>query len=306
MNFTKGSVYRGVFAATLTPLKAELEPDLDRLIDHCHWLFDRQCDGIGVLGTTGEANSFSVKERLEIISAVGNSNLPKDRLMIGTGTCAEPDTINLTRASLEAGVNTVLMLPPFYYKGLTDIDLATAFARVIERVAEHRLRIILYHFPALTGVPITPGVIEKLLRDYPDTLVGMKDSSGDLKNMLTLLNEFPGFGVYSGTEKHLLPVLQAGGPGCISATVNITSVQAASVVDSYDTSQTNVQELQEKLVSLRQIFDGLPLVPSLKETMASITGYSGWRLTRPPLGTLEGHTISKLSDALLSAGLDFS
>ena len=304
MIVTEAGVTRGVFAAALTPMTADLAPDLTAMISHFGWLLDRGCNGLGLLGTTGEANSFSVEERLAIIDAVGESDLPKDRLMIGTGTCAEPDTLQLTQASLAAGINTVLMLPPFYYKGITDQGLADSFARIIERTDDDGLRIVLYHFPKMTGVPITPGAIELLLRDYPNAVVGLKDSSGDLDNMTSLLKSFPGFGVYAGTERYLLPILRAGGPGCISASANVTSAMAAEVFQAFEGSASTADDLQERLTAVRQVFDGLPLLAALKEAMISITGREGWRALRPPLTALDAAQSEHLRNSLDQAGFN--
>ncbi len=296
------NVIQGVLAAALTPMNTDLSPDLGAMITHFKWLLERGCDGIGVLGTTGEANSFSVEERLEIIYAVGNSDLPSSKLMIGTGTCAEPDTLRLSRAALSAGVKTVLMLPPFYYKGITDEGLANAFARVIEGIGDDDLKVVLYHFPKMTGVPITAGAIELLLKDYPNVVVGLKDSSGDLDNMTSLLATFPGFGVYSGTERYLLPILQAGGPGCISASANVTSAMAQEVYQAFRTGTSNAEELQERLTAVRQVFDGLPLIGALKEAVANVTGRNGWRALRPPLTLLDAVQSEKLRESLDQVG----
>ena len=295
---------RGVLAAALTPLTADLAPDLPAMIAHFQWLLGRGCDGLGILGTTGEANSFSVAERLSIIDAVGESGLPKDRLMVGTGTCAEPDTLELTRAVLAAGVKSVLMLPPFYYKGIADQGLAESFARIIDRVADDGLRVILYHFPKMTGVPITAGAIELLRRNYPDVVVGLKDSSGDLGNMASLLEAFPGFGVYAGTERYLLPVLRAGGAGCISATANVTSPMASGVFRAHERSDGDADARQERLTAARRALDGFPLVAALKEAMATITGRPGWLAVRPPLTPLEPARKRELRESLAAAGFD--
>ena len=292
------SLIRGVFAAALTPMTTGLAPDLGAMITHFKWLLERGCDGIGVLGTTGEANSFSVEERLEIIYAVGNSDLPGSKLMIGTGTCAEPDTLRLSQAALAAGVKTVLMLPPFYYKGITDEGLANAFARIIDGIGDDDLKVVLYHFPKMTGVPITAGAIELLLKDYPSVVVGLKDSSGDLNNMTSLLAEFPGFGVYAGTERYLLPILKAGGPGCISASANVTSAMAQDLYQAFRTGKSNAKELQEQLTAVRQVFDGLPLIGALKEAMANLTGCTGWRALRPPLTLLDAAQSEQLRVSL--------
>lgn len=301
---TGSNITRGVLAAALTPLTPNLAPDLPSMISHFQWLLDRGCDGLGVLGTTGEANSFSVAERLAITDALGESGLPKDRLMIGTGTCAEPDTLELTHAALAAGIRSVLMLPPFYYKGITDQGLAAAFARVIDRVGDGDLRVILYHFPKMTGVPITQGAVELLRRDYPDIVVGLKDSSGDLGNMTSLLEAFPGFGVYAGTERYLLPVLQAGGPGCISATANVTSLMASDVFRAHEESDNDAGDLQERLTAVRQVFDGLPLVAALKEAMTTITGRRGWQAIRPPLTLLAPAQKRELQESLHAEGFN--
>lgn len=298
MTTTKAGLTRGVFAAALTPMTADLAPDLKAMISHFRWLLDRGCDGLGILGTTGEANSFSVSERRAIIDAVAESDLPKERLMIGTGTCAEPDSLQLTQAALASGVKTVLMLPPFYYKDVTDQGLANAFARIIDRVGDERLRVVLYHFPKMTGVPITARAVDILLNAYPDVVVGLKDSSGDLGNMISLLETFPGFGVYAGTERYLLPVLRAGGPGCISATANVTSSMAAEVFSAHDCSTPNADELQERLTAVRQVFDGLPLIAALKEAMATITDGTRWRALRPPLTPLDAAQAMQLQESL--------
>lgn len=296
------SVIRGVFAAALTPMTTDLAPDLSAMITHFKWLLERGCDGIGVLGTTGEANSFSVEERLEIIYAVGNSDLPSSKLMIGTGTCAEPDTLRLSQAALAAGIKTVLMLPPFYYKGITDEGLANAFARIIEGIGDDDLKVVLYHFPKMTGVPITAGAIELLLKDYPSVVVGLKDSSGDLDNMMSLMTTFPEFGVYAGTERYLLPILQAGGPGCISASANVTSAMAQDVYQAFRTEKSNAKALQEQLTAVRQVFDGLPLIGALKEAMANLTGRTGWRALRPPLTLLDAVQSEQLRESLDQTG----
>ena len=301
---TGSGVTRGVLAAALTPMTADLAPDLPAMLAHFRWLLGRGCDGLAILGTTGEANSFSVAERLSIIDAVGESGLPKDRLMVGTGTCAEPDTLELTRAARAAGIGSVLMLPPFYYKGVTDRGLAESFARIIDRVADGGLRVILYHFPAMTGVPITVGAIELLRRDHPGVVVGLKDSSGDLGNMTSLLEAFPGFGVYAGTERYLLPVLRAGGPGCISATANVTSPMASGVFRAHERSDDDADARQERLAAVRRVLDRFPLVAALKEAMATITGEPGWRAMRPPLTPLEPARRRELRESLAAEGFD--
>ena len=181
----------GVLAAVLTPLNADLSPDLDRLLRHCRWLIDNGCDGLAVLGTTGEANSFSVDERIAILDGLAEAGIPGDRLLPGTGCCALTDSVSLTRRAVELGAAGVLMLPPFYYKDVSDAGLFATFAEIIERVGDSRLRIYLYHFPRMSAVPFSHALIEDLLKRYPDTVAGMKDSSGDLANMAGAARAFP-------------------------------------------------------------------------------------------------------------------
>ena len=150
----------------------------------------------------------------------------------------------------------------------------------------------------MTGVPITAGAIELLLKNYPGVVVGLKDSSGDLKNMTSLLTTFPGFGVYAGTERYLLPILQAGGPGCISASINVTSSMAQEVYQAFQTGKSNAEELQEQLTAVRHVFDGLPIIGALKEAMANLTGRTGWRTLRPPLTLLDAVQSAQLRESL--------
>ena len=208
---------KGVYTAALTPLTADLGPDLDLLAGHGRWLLDNGCDGLAVLGTTGEANSFSLDERLLILDGLAEAGIPGEKLMPGTGACALPDAIELTRKALDIGAAGVLMLPPFYYKNPSDEGLFAAYSEIIQKVGDDRLRVFLYHFPQMSGVPITYPLIDRLLKEYPETVIGMKDSSGDFDNMSGAAREFPGFAVFSGSDEFLLPLIEAGGAGCITA-----------------------------------------------------------------------------------------
>jgi len=213
----------GVYAAVLTPQHDDLSPDHGRLAAHSQWLLANGCDGLGILGTTGEANSFSTAERLEILDKLAENGVPTASMMPGTGCCAIPDTVEITKKAMEIGAGSVLMLPPFYYKNQTDEGLFAAFSEVIQRVGDSKLKVCLYHFPQMSNVPISMKLIEMLRKDYPDTVVGMKDSSGVLDNMVQAAREFPGFCVFSGADDLMLPLLREGGAGCITACANISS-----------------------------------------------------------------------------------
>ena len=168
----------GVWSAAVTPLNNDLTVNLAAMVAHHKWLLANGCNGVAVLGTTGEANSFSVRERLDVIAAAAASGIAKEQLLIGTGCCAPTDTIELTRAALDAGFNQVLMLPPFYYKGVSDDGLFAAFDHVIQQLADDRLAIVIYDFPLMTGLDMSVDLLVRLNKAYPNTVVGVKDSSG--------------------------------------------------------------------------------------------------------------------------------
>lgn len=292
----------GVFAATLTPLDDDLSPDHRLLADHHRWLLATGCDGVAVLGTTGEATSFTVEERQSILDGLVEAGIPGTAMIAGTGCCAIPDTVRLTRHAVEAGAAGVLMLPPFYYKNVSDDGLFAAYAETIERVGDGRLRIYLYHFPKMSGVPLSLGLIERLLKAYPGTVAGIKDSSGDWGNMAAMCRAFPGFAVFAGSEEFLLPILRAGGAGCISATANLTAPLAAQLYANWRDPQA--EPLQAALAGLRRAFEGHPFTAAAKEVLAAHSGHGGWRNLRPPLVPLAPDRAAALRAGLDAAGFE--
>jgi 4-hydroxy-tetrahydrodipicolinate synthase len=290
----------GVFAAALTPLNGDLSPDHEAMLGHYRWLLARGCDGVAALGTTGEANSFSVEERLAIIEALAASDIDPGRLLIGTGCCAIPDTVRLSRAALDMGAAGVLMLPPFYYKNPSADGLYAAYAEVIERLGDERLAIYVYHFPAMTGIDISIAFLERLVADYPDTVVGLKDSSGDWSHTEAVCRALPGFGVFAGSEQFLLPVLRAGGAGCISATVNVTCQLAAGVYARW--RESDAEALQEELSNLRLKIQAYPAIAALKQIMAHTRGRAEWLNLRPPLLPLKPDQAAALLSELGGIG----
>jgi len=275
---------QGAWAAALTPLNNDLSVNLDGMVAHHKWLLSQGCDGVAVLGTTGEANSFSVAERRAVIEAAAASGIDARKLMIGTGCCALPDTVELTRAVLDAGIPTVLMLPPFYYKGVSDDGLFAAFDHVIQTVGDPRLRIVVYDFPKMTGLDIGTDLLVRLHKAYPDTVVGVKDSSGNWDDMKAVADAIPGFGTFAGTEQYLLPTLQAGGAGCISATANATAHLCARVYAAFKAGdEAAAQAAQQSATEVRLMLQKYPAIPSLKQIMMAHTGDAGWRNMRPPI-----------------------
>ncbi len=274
--------FKGVYAAALTPLTDNLEPDIGLMAAHCRWLLDNGCDGLAILGTTGEANSFGLKERIGILDGLAEAGIPGEALIPGTGACALPDAIALTKVAMNNGAAGVLMLPPFYYKNPSDDGLFAAYSEVIQQIGDDKLKICLYHFPQMSGVPIPYSLIERLLKEYPGTIAGMKDSSGDADNMIGAAKNFPGFAVFAGSDELLLPLIEAGGAGCITACANVGSRLAGEVYNGWVNGE-DVSATHETLTAVRNTIMKFPLSTALKTLMARHSGNGGWLNIRPPL-----------------------
>ena len=275
----------GVFCAAVSPVHADLTPDHDALAAHCRALLEEGCDGVALLGTTGEANSFSAAERRAMLEAVVASGIAPDRLLPGTGVASFMETVELTRHALSLGVSTIVMLPPFYYKGISDDGLFAAYAEIAERVGDPRLRVVLYHIPQFSAVPITVPVIARLRDRFPGVFVGLKDSSGDLNNMIALVEAFPGFAVLAGADPLMLPLLRQGGAGCITATSNLVAGDLAFIYRNHaDPAQAEaVEAAQARVVAVRNQVSRFAQIASIKALLARRTGHAGWSNLRPPL-----------------------
>src|SRR5918995_6723309 len=293
---------KGILAAVLTPMDQDLNPDHQAFAAHCQRLLAAGCHGLSVFGTTGEANSLSVDERLAALEALVESGVPPETLLPGTGSCALTDTVRLSRAALEAGTAGALVLPPFYYKDVGDDGLFRFFAEVIERIGDDRLRLYLYHIPQMTGIDLGLPLISRLIDAYPGVVVGTKDSSGDRGRITTLRREFPDFSVLAGAETLLLETRRGGGEGCISPPVNVPPRLTRRVHDAHAAGKDDEAEaLQERLTQLRVSIEAYPVIPALKQLMATLTFEEQWRNIRPPLSSLdEKHTNALLSNVPLA------
>ena len=239
----------GVFAAVPTPFTADYEPDIELFLEHCNWVLDSGCDGVNVLGTTGEANSQSLQARASIMRAAAESNLDRGGLMVGTGTPSLHETIELTQLAAGLGYDAALVLPPYYYKPVTDDGLFEFFARVIGAVDDTDIGIYLYNFPQLTGLTFSTELVERLIAAFPRQMCGMKDSSGDMPYTENMAATFAGrFDVFPGSEAPLPDAVEKGYAGCISASVNATAVITAKVW------QTREQVSAEDAAELRAFF----------------------------------------------------
>ena len=289
----------GVLSAVLTPLDSNLNADYPRLVKHINWLLGRGNNGIGLLGTTGEANSFSVDERRQILEAVLDRGIAPGKLIVGTGCCAITDTVFLTRHAHSHQVAGILLLPPFYYKQINDVGLETYIAKLLDKVGENEIKIYLYHFPQLSGAPFTVKLTERLVSKYPNNIIGMKDSGGDWSHIEEILKAIPGFRLYAGSEKFLLPVLKAGGVGCISASANLTSPEAAAVYEAW--KKGSGEKEQARLSLLREALEKYPSIGTLKYIFAKLSGDKDWLNIRPPnviLTPEEGFQVEQKLKAL--------
>lgn len=290
-----------VWSPVITPFGDDLAPDTERLVRHCHWLLDNAV-GLAVFGTNSEANSLTVGEKERSLEALVASGVPGTQLMPGTGSCAIGDAVSLSRRAVELGCSGVLMLPPFYYKEVSDEGLYRFYAEVIERIGDARLRIYLYHIPPIAQVPIRLLLIERLLKVYPNTVVGIKDSSGDWQNTQALIDAFAGegFQVYAGSERFLLDTLRAGGAGCISATANVNPGPIAELAQTWQ--QTDADEQQAGLNRIRDLFERFPMIPALKAATGHYSGDASWYRTRPPLVELDDAQRNELVALLGEVG----
>jgi 4-hydroxy-tetrahydrodipicolinate synthase len=290
---------RGALAPVLTPFRPDLTPDMPRFISHCRWLIDQQV-GLAVFGTNSEAASLSVDERIAMTDAVLAAGIPAARMMPGTGGCALSDAVRLTRHAVANGAAGALMLPPFFFKGVTDEGLYAYYSEVIEQVSSADLRVYLYHIPQFTQVPITLKLIEMLRKRYPETVVGAKDSSGDWSNTSAMIDNFAldGFDVFPASESTLSKALPLGAAGCISATINMNPAGIHALYQGWNGQEGPA--LQAKADAVRQVFQQFPMIPAMKRVVAETAKNPDWAIVRPPLVELDEGQSTKLRAVLNS------
>lgn len=275
----------GVFAPVLTPMNDDLSPATEKWIAFCKELLATGCTGLAPFGTTSEANSLGLDERTTMLEALVAAGVPVAKLMPGVGMNAIPDTVKLSAQAARLGCGGVLMLPPFYYKGVSDEGIFRAVAEVIERVGDARLKVYVYNIPPIAVVGYSLAVIERLLSAYPATVVGMKDSSGDWAYQKSVLEAFPQFDIFTGSERYLLANLRLGGVGTISAMANVIPDKIRFLYDNY--LAANADEVQERLDRFRAATRDYAAIPALKQILATRSGDRNWLTLRPPLTSLE-------------------
>jgi len=299
---------RGVLAPVVTPFKADLSPDCERFIRHCQWLLSQDC-GLAVFGTNSEANSMAAEERSTLLDAVVAAGIDPSRMMPGTGCCSIAETVELTTHAVRHGCAGVLMLPPFYYKDLSEEGLYRYFSEVVQRVGDTRLKIYLYHIPPVAIVGITPKLVERLLKAYPTAIAGMKDSSGDWNNTKIFLDAFAenGFDVFVGSESFLLANMRNGGVGTISATANVNPAAIHKLYRQWNTAgdADNADQQQSKLNAVREVFSSRKfpsMIAALKQAIAIHRNDPEWSRVRPPLVELTKEQAKLLAAELKAIG----
>ena len=298
--------FSGVLVPVLTPFDPSLAPDTGRFVDYCERLLSHGADGLALFGTTSEANSMSAGERMGLLDALVRHGIPGERLMPGIGSCSVTETTQLLSHATESGAAGALMLPPFFYKGAaaTDDGLFDFVARVMEQTEGSSTKVYLYHIPPVAVLGWSVSLVRRVIEAFPDRIVGLKDSSGDWSNTRQLIESFPGFDIFPGSEVFLLDGLRAGAVGCITATGNLNLKGIRAVYANWESE--SAEELQSRATNIRMAIQnaGIPIAV-MKAYLAAQSGSESWAQVRPPLESVDQKTIRELESELRSMGFQY-
>ncbi|MBX3512200.1 MAG: dihydrodipicolinate synthase family protein [Xanthobacteraceae bacterium] len=286
----------GIWPPAATPFREDLSIDTERYVAFCHELLRDGAHGLAVLGTTSEANSLDFEERKSLLEKLVASGIDPAQLLPGTGAASFGDAVKLTKHAADLGVKGSLLLPPFYYKGVSDEGLFEFVSEVIARVKNPRLRLYLYNFPQQTGLVWSPELIAKLRGAFPETVVGIKDSSGDAKYLNALLEKFPGFAIFPSSESLMVDALGKGAAGCISASANTHVKEIRALYDGWKSPEAAA--MNERASAIRALIVSFPLIAAVKATLAEQHKHKGWQRLRPPLTALTDRQAQDLRDKL--------
>ena len=291
----------GVYSASVTPINLDYSINKELFLKHCNNLLDHGVNGLAVFGTTGEANSFNVEEKIDSLEYLTANNFLPQNLIPGTGHCSIADTVKLTKKCSDLKVKAVLVLPAFFYKSVSDEGVINYYRRIVEEVGDKDLKYVLYHIPQTSGVPISFEVIDKLLKLYPKNIVGIKDSSGNLDNMLKMTKFFNGFSVFSGSDSLALKVCKRGGAGAITATSNISGKLLSFIVNNFknDNSIENFAQLQLLQEKIREVLFTHEPVSAIKAYMSLLENNEEWNQVNPPLHRIDNPKSDKTVIGLL-------
>jgi 4-hydroxy-tetrahydrodipicolinate synthase len=286
----------GVFCASATPILQDGTPDHAAFAAHAKALIEEGCDGIALLGTTGEANSFSLGQRQDLLENLIASGIDPQRLLPGTSQTNVPDTVILMRHAVDAGVKATVVLPPFYYKGVSDEGLFRFYAEAIESVGSNDLRIVLYHIPPIAQIGLSIELVGRLIEAFPGVIVGIKDSSGKLESMQAFASAFDNFSVLAGADPLMLPLLRSGGAGCITSSSNLIGKHLRVVFDNFfDPAQSEkVDAAQARINAWRDLSNAYVQLPTVKAMLAKRRNHEGWTRVRPPLVELQPAELERI------------
>lgn len=301
MDSSSSPLIRGLWCATLTAVARDGSIDHARNFAHARWLFAQGVDGIAPFGTTGEGQSFAADERREGLDALLEAGVPATRIVAGTGCTALPETVALTRHAVAAGCRGCLVLPPFFWKGVGDDGLYAWYAELIERVADARLRLMLYHLPQVSLVPLSVALVERLATAFPGVVAGVKDSEGDWEHTSALLARTPHLTIVSGHEPHLPRLVAGGGAGTICGVANVAPGLVRPLL-----APTVTPEAERRIASFLDIAFRQPFLPGFKAMLADRNDDPDWLRVRAPLQALDAAQCEALRVALRGAGFDFA
>lgn len=271
------TLHEGIYAAALTPMHSDLSCNSELLKGHCFDLIKRGCQGIALFGTTGEGPSFSVSERIEALKSVVSQGLDPKKIILGNGSSSIPDTVDLAKAALELGCQNLLIAPPSFYKKITDAGLSAYYRTIIQKINHPHLRVLLYHIPQYSGVPITLPVIRTLLKEFPKTMIGLKESEGNLTFTKEILKEFPGFQLFVGNESQIIEAVSLGASGSICGIANLFP---ELIVSLFHQGKKGMGPNPPEFEKVYRSFKERPFIPGAKAMM-------NWHTVRPPLQAID-------------------
>ncbi len=296
-----GSGLSGLWAPCLTPVHSDLSIDNARLLQHVQWLLSNGCHGIVLFGTTGEAPSFSASERMQALEALISDGISPSSIIVGNGFTALSDTLLVSKHAVALGCRAVLMVPPFYFKEPSAAGLAAYYRHVLDELDCPELKVLLYHFPRLSAVPISHELINALIESHGDMIEGLKDSSGEWQSVREYIQRYPNLSIFPGTDALLLKGLQSGGVGTITATADINPHGIRRVIDLWNRG-VSADDAQKDAETIRSIVFEYPLAPALKAVHANLRSDENWDRLRPPLVSLGAADQKNLMNSLAEAG----
>lgn len=295
--------FDGIWPALMTPLDAQLNIDHAKMAAHALALIKGGCGGVTAFGTTGEGPSFSMQERREALDQLLARGVPAERIIVSTSCAALPETLALTRHAIERGVHGCLMLPPFFFKGVSDEGVIACYTQVMEALPASGWRMYLYHIPQVTGVGLSHHVISTLLTRYPDVIVGIKDSAGERAHSSGLAQAYmPGITVYVGNEPDLPTMGQLGSTGAISGLANFLPRTVRRMIKEH-----NGPQITDDSQTIARVLDTVrphSLMPALKCIMGIVSGDDSWQRVRAPLVALTPQAQAELQNAWRALKID--